>query len=40
MVVGVQPESISAPDIVLGLTESVEDAIPQAIEIILKEIEV
>lgn len=38
MVVGVQPESISAPDIELGLTESVEDAIPKAIEIILKEI--
>ncbi|MDD3984923.1 MAG: coenzyme F420-reducing hydrogenase, FrhD protein [Methanobacterium sp.] len=40
MVIGVQPESISAPDIELGLTKSVENAIPKAIEIILKEIEV
>jgi coenzyme F420 hydrogenase subunit delta len=40
MVVGCQPESVSAPDIELGLTKSVEDAIPEAIKIILKEIEV
>ena len=40
MVIGVQPESVSAPDIVLGLTKSVENAIPKTIEIILKEIEV
>jgi coenzyme F420 hydrogenase subunit delta len=40
MVIGVQPETISAPNIELGLTKSVDDAIPKAIEIILKEIEV
>jgi coenzyme F420 hydrogenase subunit delta len=40
MVVGCQPESVSSPDIELGLTKSVEDAIPEAIKIILKEIEV
>jgi coenzyme F420 hydrogenase subunit delta len=40
MVIGCQPEFVSAPDIELGLTESVEDAIPEAIKIILKEIEV
>lgn len=40
MVVGCQPESVSAPDIELGLTKSVENAIPEAIKIILKEIEV
>jgi coenzyme F420 hydrogenase subunit delta len=40
MVVGCQPESVSAPDIELGLTKSVDDAIPEAIEIILNEIEV
>jgi coenzyme F420 hydrogenase subunit delta len=40
MVIGCQPESVSAPDIELGLTKSVEDAIPEAIKIILKEIEV
>ncbi len=40
MVVGCQPECVSAPDIELGLTKSVENAIPKAIEIILKEIEV
>lgn len=38
MVIGCQPESISAPDVKLGLTQSVEDAIPKAIQIILKEI--
>jgi len=38
MVIGCQPESISAPDVKLGLTKSVEDAIPKAIQIILKEI--
>jgi len=40
MVIGVQPETVSAPNIELGLSKSVEDAIPKAIEIILKEIEV
>jgi coenzyme F420 hydrogenase subunit delta len=38
MVIGCQPESVSAPDVVLGLTKNVEDAIPKAIQIILKEI--
>ncbi len=37
-VIGCQPESVSAPDVKLGLTNSVEDAIPKAIQIILKEI--
>lgn len=36
-VVGCQPESVSAPDVVMGLTKSVEDAIPKAIKIILEE---
>ena len=36
-VVGCQPESVSAPDVVMGLTKSVENAIPKAIKIILKE---
>ena len=38
MVIGCQPESISAPDVKLGLTNNVENAIPKAIQIILKEI--
>lgn len=38
MVVGCQPESVSAPDVKLGLTKNVEDAIPKAIKIILNEI--
>ena len=38
VVVGCQPETISAPDVELGLTESVENAIPKAINVILKEI--
>lgn len=38
MVIGCQPESVSAPDVKLELTKSVEDAIPKAIQIILKEI--
>jgi coenzyme F420 hydrogenase subunit delta len=38
MVIGCQPESVSAPDVELGLTKSVEDAIPEAIKMILKEI--
>jgi coenzyme F420 hydrogenase subunit delta len=37
-VIGCQPKHVSAPDVELGLTESVEEAIPKAIEIILKEI--
>ena len=38
MVIGCQPEHISAPDVEMGLTKSVEDAIPEAIKMILKEI--
>ncbi|MGF7117233.1 coenzyme F420-reducing hydrogenase, FrhD protein [Methanobacterium oryzae] len=37
-VIGCQPESVSAPDVKMGLTKSVDEAIPKAIEIILKEI--
>ena len=36
-VVGCQPESISAPDVKMGLTKSVEEAVPKAIKIILRE---
>ncbi len=38
LVIGCQPESVSAPDVKLGLTQSVEDAIPETIQIILNEI--
>lgn len=38
IVIGCQPESVSAPDVKLGLNKSVEDAIPVAIKMILKEI--
>jgi len=38
IVIGCQPESVSAPDVALGLTKNVEDAIPKAIKMILKEI--
>jgi len=38
MVIGCQPETVSAPDVELGLTKSVENAIPKAINMILKEI--
>jgi coenzyme F420 hydrogenase subunit delta len=38
MVIGCQPETVSAPDVELGLTKSVENAIPEAINMILKEI--
>jgi coenzyme F420 hydrogenase subunit delta len=37
-VIGCQPESISAPDVKMGLTNCVEEAVPLAIKIILKEI--
>jgi len=37
-VIGCQPESISAPDVKMELTNCVEEAIPKAIELILKEI--
>ena len=38
VIVGCQPKEISAPDIVMGLTEPVENAIPKAIDMIFKEI--
>jgi coenzyme F420 hydrogenase subunit delta len=38
VVIGCQPEYVSAPDVELGLTESVENGIPKAIEMILREI--
>ena len=38
VIVGCQPKEISAPDIEMGLTEPVENAIPKAIDMILKEI--
>jgi coenzyme F420 hydrogenase subunit delta len=38
IVIGCQPKSVSAPDVELGLTKNVEDAIPKAIKMILKEI--
>jgi coenzyme F420 hydrogenase subunit delta len=37
-VIGCQPESVSAPDVKMGLTKSVEEAVPKAIKIILREI--
>ncbi|MGZ7043456.1 MAG: coenzyme F420-reducing hydrogenase, FrhD protein [Methanobacterium sp.] len=37
-VIGCQPESISAPDVKMGLTKSVEEAVPKAIKVILREI--
>ena len=33
-----QPQEISSPDVEMGLTEPVEKAIPEAMDIILKEI--
>ena len=38
VVVGCKPAEIPTPDIDMGLTEPVEKAIPEAIDIILKEI--
>lgn len=38
VIVGCKPEKISSPDVEMGLSESVENAIPEAINIILKEI--
>ena len=38
VIVGCKPEEISSPDVVMGLSDSVEAAIPKAIDIILKEI--
>lgn len=38
VIVGCKPKEISAPNVDMGLTEPVENAIPKAIEMILKEI--
>jgi coenzyme F420 hydrogenase subunit delta len=38
VIIGCQPKEISAPDIAMGLTEPVENAIPKAIDMIFKEI--
>lgn len=38
VIVGCKPEEISSPDVEMGLSKSVENAIPEAINIILKEI--
>jgi coenzyme F420 hydrogenase subunit delta len=38
VIVGCKPKEISAPDVDMGLSEPVENAIPEAIEMILKEI--
>jgi len=38
VIVGCKPKEISAPDVDMGLTEPVEKAIPQAINMILKEL--
>jgi coenzyme F420 hydrogenase subunit delta len=38
IIVGCKPGEISAPDVEMGLTKPVEEAIPKAIDLILKEI--
>ena len=38
IIVGCKPGEISAPDVEMGLTEPVEKAIPEAVNMILKEI--
>ncbi|MDR3292363.1 MAG: coenzyme F420-reducing hydrogenase, FrhD protein [Methanobrevibacter sp.] len=38
VIVGCKPKEISAPDVEMGLTEPVEKAIPEAIDMILKEL--
>ncbi|RBQ22881.1 hypothetical protein ALNOE001_14690 [Candidatus Methanobinarius endosymbioticus] len=38
IIVGCKPKEISAPEVDMGLSEPVKDAIPKAIEMILKEI--
>lgn len=38
IIVGCKPGEISAPDVVMGLTDPVKNAIPKAMDIILKEI--
>lgn len=38
VIVGCKPKEVSAPNVDMGLTEPIENAIPKAIEMILKEI--
>jgi len=38
VIVGCKPEEITSPDVVMGLSKPVEDAIPKAIEMILNEL--
>lgn len=38
VIVGCKPEEITAPDVEMGLSKPVEDAIPKAIEMILNEL--
>lgn len=38
VIVGCQPKEISSPDVVMGLTEEVENAVPKAMELVLEEI--
>lgn len=38
VIVGCKPAEISSPDVVMGLSEAVENAIPEAMELVLKEI--
>jgi len=38
VIVGCKPKEISAPEVDMGLTDPVKDAVPKAIEMILKEI--
>jgi coenzyme F420 hydrogenase subunit delta len=40
IVIGCQPKHISAPHVVMGLSTSVQNAIPKAIDMILEEIKV
>ncbi|MCL2686934.1 MAG: coenzyme F420-reducing hydrogenase, FrhD protein [Methanobrevibacter sp.] len=38
VIIGCKPKEISAPDVDVGLTEPIKNAIPKAIEMIIKEI--
>lgn len=38
MILGCQPKEISSPDVIMGLTEPVEKAVPKAVELILENI--
>ncbi len=40
VVIGCQPEHVSAPHVVMGLSKSVKKAIPKTIDMILEEVEV